>query len=134
MSLLRTRAIRHPFRAAGTLATIGVVGAAYFGGAFATFTSTATAGPQTISSGTMVIAAGPANDVATGAANIAAGDTVVRKLDINSTGATINAASITLKFSASPSSLLDTDVTNGLQLSISECSSAWTGTYPERKS
>jgi hypothetical protein len=63
--------------------------AALIGGAFATFTDSVTAGPQAISSGTVKLATGPTNDVATGATNIAAGDTIAREADLNSTGATI---------------------------------------------
>lgn len=96
------------------------------GAAFATFTDTVTAGPQAISSGTVKLAVGPINDAATGATNIAAGDTIAREGDLNSTGATLADKEITLKFSASPTSLLDTDPTNGLQVSIKACTVAWT--------
>ncbi len=106
-------------------ALIAAAAAALVGGAFATFTNTATAGSQTITSGTIKLATGPTNDAATGASNIVAGDTVAREIDINSTLATLTDKEITLKFSASASSLLDTDPTNGLQLSIQACSEAW---------
>jgi hypothetical protein len=98
---------------------------ALIGGAFATFTDTVTAGPQAISSGTVKLAVGPVNDAGTGATNIAAGDTIAREGDLNSTGATLANKEITLKFSAAPSSLLDTDPTNGLQVSVQSCSVAW---------
>lgn len=100
--------------------------AALIGGAFATFTNSVTAGPQTISSGTVKIAVGPVNDAATGATNIAAGDTVAREADLNSTAATLANKEITLKFTASPTSKLDTDPTNGLQVSVKACTVAWT--------
>lgn len=103
---------------------LGAAGA-LIGGAFATFTSTVTAGPQAITSGTVKLAVGPINDAATGATNIAAGDTISREADLNSTGATLAAQTITLKFSAAPTSLLDTDPTNGLQVSVQACSEAW---------
>jgi spore coat-associated protein N len=105
-----------------------LVGAAtaLIGGAFATFTDSVTAGPQAITSGTVKIAVGPVNDVATGATNIAAGDTIAREADLNSTGGTIANKEITLKFSASPTSLLDTDPTNGLQVAAKSCTVAWT--------
>lgn len=100
--------------------------AALIGGAFATFTDSVTAGPQAITSGSIKLAVGPTNDLATGATNIAAGDTIAREADLNSTGATIADKEITLKFSAPiTSSLLDTDPTNGLQISIQACSEAW---------
>jgi spore coat-associated protein N len=112
-----------------SIALLLAAAGALIGGAFATFTNTATAGPQAISSGTVKLAVGPANDAATGATNIAAGDTIAREADLNSTGATLAAQTITLKFSAPiTSSLLDTDPTNGLQVSIQACSVAWTRT------
>ncbi len=104
--------------------------AALIGGAFATFTDSVTAGPQAITSGSIKLAVGPTNDLATGATNIAAGDTISREADLNSTGATIADKEITLKFSASPSSLMDTDPTNGLQVSIQACSEAWKRVKP----
>jgi hypothetical protein len=103
---------------------LGAVGA-LIGGAFATFTNSATAGPQAITSGTIKLAVGPTNDVGSGATNIAAGDTIAREADLNDTGGTLASKEITLKFSASPTSLLDTDPTNGLQVSIQACSEAW---------
>jgi len=103
---------------------LGAAGA-LIGGAFATFTASVTAGPQAITSGTIKLAVGPVNDVATGATNIAAGDTIAREADLNATGATLASKEITLKFSASPTSLLDTDPTNGLQVSVQACSEAW---------
>jgi hypothetical protein len=48
-----------------------------------------------------------------------------RAVDLQNTG-TASLGSMTLTTSASPSSLLDTDTTNGLQLVIDSCSQAWT--------
>jgi spore coat-associated protein N len=105
---------------------LGAAGA-LIGGAFATFTDSVSAGPQAISSGTVKLAVGPVNDAATGAEHIAAGDTIAREADLNSTGATIADKEITLKFSAPVTkSLLDEDPTNGLQVSVQACSVAWT--------
>src|SRR5437763_1467719 len=59
------------------------------------------------------------------ATRLSAGDTIYSEADLNSTGGTIANKQFTLKFSASPTSLLDTDPTNGLQLSIQACSEAW---------
>jgi spore coat-associated protein N len=117
---------RNPRKVVLSIALLIGAATALIGGAFATFTDTVTAGPQTISSGTVKLAVGPVNDAASPATNIAAGDTIAREADLNSTGGTIETKAITLKFSASPSSLLDTDPTNGLQVSIQACSSAWT--------
>ncbi len=103
----------------------GVLG--LVGGAFATFTDTVAAGPQTISSGKILLATGPTNDSAIGASNIVAGDTVSREIDLNSNGQTVVGAdaSIKLSFTSAPSTLLDTDATNGLQLAIQACPTAW---------
>ncbi len=123
----RTRDYR---KIALSIALLLAAAAALIGGAFATFTDSVTAGPQAITSGSIKIAVGPTNDVGTGATNIAAGDTIAREADLNSTGATIANKEITLKFSASPTSLLDTDPTNGLQVSIQACSEAWKRVKP----
>ncbi len=110
-----------------SIALIAVAAAALIGGAFATFTNSATAGPQAITSGTVKLAVGPVNDVSTGATNIAAGDTIAREADLNSTGGNIADKEITLKFSAPVTkSLLNEDSTNGLQVSIKACTVAWT--------
>jgi len=118
----RTRDYR---KIALSIALLLAAAAALIGGAFATFTDSVTAGPQAITSGSIKLAVGPTNDAATGATNIAAGDTIAREIDLNSTGATIADKEITLKFTASPSSLMDTDPTNGLQIGIQACSEAW---------
>jgi hypothetical protein len=109
-----------------TVAVLVAGTGAILGGAFATFTDTTSAAPQLISSGKLVLAVGPTNDSATGAANIAPGDTIAREVDLNSLTSTINDATITLGISASPSSLLDTDPTNGLQVQAQTCWAAWT--------
>jgi spore coat-associated protein N len=109
-----------------SIALLLAAAGALVGGAFATFTDTVTAGSQPISSGTVKLATGPRNDAVTGAEHIAAGDWLEREIDLNSTGATIANKEITLKLSAAPSTLLDTDATNGLQLGLKACTVAWT--------
>ena len=108
-----------------TVAVVVAGTGAILGGAFATFTDTTSAAPQAISSGKVVLSVGPTNDSATGATNIAPGDSIPREVDLNSTAATLNDATITLGISASPSSLLDTDQTNGLQVQVQTCSQSW---------
>ena len=103
-------------------------------GAWATFTSTVSQN-QTLASGTVTIALGATgaatNRLNIGASNLAAGDTVQRAVNLTNSGS-ISLASITLTTTASPSTLLDTDATNGLQMVIDKCSVAWTegGTAP----
>jgi hypothetical protein len=103
-------------------------------GTFGSFTST-TSSTQAVTSGTVVIgvgAAGTANNrLSVAATGVVPGDTIQRTVQLNNTG-NQNLASITLTTSASPSSLLDTDSTNGLQFTIQKCASLWaeTGTSP----
>ena len=101
-------------------------------GTYATFTST-TSQSHTISSGTVTIALGATgaatNRLNIGATAVAAGDTIQRSVDLINSGS-IDLASITLTTTASPSSLLDTDAANGLQMVIDKCSQAWTEAGP----
>jgi spore coat-associated protein N len=117
------------------LATVAVLGAAasIAGlGTYATWTST-TSQSHTISSGTVTIALGATgaatNRLNIGASALAPGDTIQRSVDLTNTG-TLDLASVTLTTSASPSSLLDTDATNGLQMVVDKCSQAWTEAGP----
>jgi predicted ribosomally synthesized peptide with SipW-like signal peptide len=132
-----TRSLRRPARRtpASTLhkliATIAIVGAAasIAGlGTYATFTSS-TSQSHTISSGTVTIALGATgaatNRLNIGASGLAPGDTIQRSVDLTNSGS-LDLASVTLTTTASPSSLLDTDATNGLQMVIDKCSVAWT--------
>jgi predicted ribosomally synthesized peptide with SipW-like signal peptide len=119
------------------LASFAVLGAAASVaglGTFASFTSS-TSASQAIASGTVSItlgATGPANRLTVGATNLVPGDTIQRAVDLvnNGTATADNLSSIALTTTASPSSLLDTDVTNGLQMVIDKCSAAWTEAGP----
>lgn len=116
-----------------SLAALGLAASIAGLGTYATFTST-TAATQTVSSGTVVIAlgaTGTANRLTVNATNIVPGDTMQRSADLSNTG-NQNLASITLSTTATVSSLLDTDTTNGLQMVIDRCSVPWSeaGTSP----
>jgi spore coat-associated protein N len=117
------------------LASLAVLGAAasIAGlGTFATFTSS-TSTSHTVSSGTVTIALGATgastNRLNIGASAIAPGDTIQRSVDLIDSGS-LDLASITLTTTATASSLLDTDATNGLQMVIDKCSVAWTESGP----
>jgi spore coat-associated protein N len=121
----------HRFSTKKVLLSLGAVGtaAAMAGlGTFATFTSS-TSASQSVASGTVTIGLGATgastNRLTVAASNIAAGDTMQRSVDLVDSG-TVNLASITLTTTASPTSALDTDATNGLQMVIDKCSNAWT--------
>jgi len=97
-------------------------------GTFATFTSS-TSTSHTIASGTLSLTSGPTNRLGTGASTIAAGDSMQRAIDLNYAGS-ISFGSATLTTSASASSSLDTDATDGLHIAIDKCSVAWTESGP----
>lgn len=119
------------------LLSLGAVGAAASIaalGTFANFTST-TQATQTVTTGTVAIAlgvtGGSTNRLTVSASGLVPGDTIQRSVDLIDAGSQ-GLSSITLTTSASPSSLLDTDSVNGLQMTINRCSVAWTesGTSP----
>jgi spore coat-associated protein N len=112
----------------GSVAAVGASASIAGLGTYGTFTST-TSAAQAITSGTVTIALGAAgtaaNRLTVGASGLVPGDTVQRAFQLSNTG-NQNLASITLTTTASPSSLLDTDTTNGLQLLIQTCTVPWT--------
>jgi hypothetical protein len=91
---------------------------------FATFSS-ATSASSSAASGTVVIALGGSNRLSVNASGLVPNDTVQRGVDLTNTG-TQGLASITLAVAATASSLLDTDITNGIQMLIDRCTVAWT--------
>ena len=130
------RGIRRSLIAKVALSLGAVGGAASIAGlgTFATFTASATGGPQQINSGSVSLTLGATgastNRLNINASGVAAGDTIQRSVELINNGGNLSA--ITLTTSASPSSVLDTDATNGLQMVIDKCSVAWTeaGTSP----
>jgi len=117
-----------------SLAAVGAAAGIAGLGTFATFTST-TSADQTITAGTVAISLGATgastNRLTVNASGLVPGDTIQRSVDLID-GGNQNLSAITLTTSASPTSLLDSDATNGLQLVIDRCSAAWTeaGTNP----
>ena len=116
------------------LISLGAVGAAAAVaglGTFGSFAST-TSGSQAVGAGTVIIGLGTsAGKVGVDASNVVPGDTIQRAVTLANTG-TSDLAAVNLTTTALPSSLLDTDTTNGLRLKIDSCSVAWTvgGTVP----
>jgi spore coat-associated protein N len=97
-------------------------------GAFASFTSTASVS-QSVTSGTVTIGLGDTgtadNRLDVAATGVVPGDTIQRAVKVSNTG-NQDFASISLTTTATTSSLLDTDASNGLQMVIERCSVAWT--------
>jgi spore coat-associated protein N len=115
-----------------TLAIVGVAAGIAGLGTYASFTSSTAAQAQNLSSGTVSITLGTTDRLTVAAQNLVPGDTIQRAVDIanNGSAGTSSVGSITLTTSASASSLLDTDGTNGLQMQIDGCSVAWTEAGP----
>ncbi|MCW2960251.1 MAG: hypothetical protein JWM90_638 [Thermoleophilia bacterium] len=117
-----------------SLALVGTAASVAGLGSFAAFTSS-TSATQSVASGTVTAALGAAggvdNRLTVNATAVAAGDTMQRAVKLSNTG-TLNWASAGLTTTATATSLLDTDVTNGLQMVVDSCSVAWTeaGTSP----
>lgn len=102
-------------------------------GTYGAFTST-TSASESVASGTVEVAlgaSGAANRLSVGASGLIPGDTVQRAVTLTNQG-TQNLSAVGLTTTAAPSSKLDTDAANGLQLAIDACSTAWTeqGTAP----
>jgi predicted ribosomally synthesized peptide with SipW-like signal peptide len=121
------------------LASMAVLGAAasIAGlGTYATFTSSSSAS-NGVHAGSVSIAlgaAGPTNRLTLGATGLLPGDTMQRVVDLKNDGVSgsDDLAAVTLTTAAAPSSLLDSDAANGLQMTIDRCSAPWTesGTSP----
>jgi hypothetical protein len=105
------------------LVTAGVGGAA-----FASFTASTNA-EATTATGTVSFADiskdGTGQRLSVGAKDVAPGDSLQRAVTITNTGSIDMLNSVTLTSKAKTSSLLDTDTTNGLQITIEKCSEAW---------
>lgn len=97
-------------------------------GAYGTFTSAASE-THAVTTGTVSIALGATgastNRLNVNATAVAPGDTIQRSFDLTNQGS-LDLASISLTTTATTSSVLDTDATNGLQMTIDRCSVPWT--------
>ncbi len=115
-----------------TFSVLAVAGGLAGLGTYATWTSSATAS-HSITSGTVTIALGATgaatNRLTVNATGVVPGDTIQRSFDLSNTGSA-DLASVTLTTSATTSSALDTDTTDGLQMVIDKCSSAWSESGP----
>ena len=119
-------------RAARTfVVAVGAAGVGAVCAALATYAlfSSSTTATSSVGSGTVTIAlgaSGTANRLNVAASNIAPGDTMQRAFNLANSGSVALSGAPALTTSASPSSLLDTDATYGLQMVIDKCSVPWT--------
>lgn len=115
-----------------SVAAVGAAASIASLGTYATFTDSESATTGNVSTGTVAIglgATGPDNRLTVGATGMVPGDTIQRRVVLSNDGSE-DLASITLSTSAPVSSLLDTDATNGLQMTIESCSTVWVEAGP----
>jgi hypothetical protein len=95
-------------------------------GVFAALSATAfNSSAQTISSGTLkLVYADNGNGFSTSITNMAPGDVVNRYVDLTNTG-TLAGKNLTLSAADSGSSLLSSDATKGLHVTVTSCSTVW---------
>jgi len=110
----------------GSLGVLGTAAAVAGLGTFGNFTDSTTPVATTIQSGTLSIdlsQQGAAVPVST--TGFLPGDSITRAVNLVNDGNS-PLGSVTLNSAATASSILTTDITNGLQLTVKKCSVAWT--------
>ena len=110
------------------MASVALLVAVASVGVYANFSASASAS-HTASSATITLSLGNTgtvtNRLTVNTTGLVPGDVYYRSVDLTNGGGH-NLTSINLTTTASPSSLLDTDATNGLQMVWQRCSVAWT--------
>ncbi len=110
----------------GSLGVLGAAAAVAGLGTFGTFTDSTTPITTEVASGTVDIdVAGAGHAVPVTTAGFVPGDSLTRSVTLTNKG-TSALSSVTLGTTATVSSILDTNATNGLQLTVKSCSQAWT--------
>ncbi|CAI9404219.1 TasA family protein [Nocardioides sp. T2.26MG-1] len=111
------------------LASVVLVGAAASVaglGTYGSFTSSTTAS-EDVSSGKVVLSAAEgSHGLSIDATNLVPGDTVQRSIVLTRSGDSERFGSVTLTTTGSAANLLTSDVANGLQLKLDQCSVPWT--------
>ena len=109
-------------------AAAGVAGMGTYGGFTASTSASAAVNSGVVN---LSVGTGAGNRLSVAASGAVPGDSIQRAVTITN-GGDQDLAPITLTTSASPSSKLDTDAVNGLQMKIDGCSVPWTeaGTSP----
>jgi hypothetical protein len=112
----------------GSLGVVGAAAAVAGMGTFGTFTDSTAPLNASVTSGTLSLDLNATNSTATlpmNAAGFVPGDSISRSVDLVNSG-NLAFAGISMVSTATTSSVLDTDKTNGLQLSVTSCSVNWT--------
>ena len=110
----------------GSLGVLGAAAAVAGLGTFGTFTDSTTPISTDVASGTVDInLANPGYAIPATTTGFVPGDTMTRAVTLTNAG-TSPLSSVTLATTATVSSVLDTNTTNGLQLNVKSCAQAWT--------
>ena len=121
---------RNTRKVLGSLGIVGAAAAVAGMGTFGTFTDSTTPLNASVTSGTLSLDLNATNSTAAlpmTAAGFVPGDSISRSVDLVNSG-NLAFGGIQMTSTATTSSLLDTDKTNGLQLSMKSCSVNWTET------
>ncbi|MGY1845480.1 TasA family protein [Modestobacter sp. SYSU DS0875] len=111
----------------GSLGVVGAAAAVAGLGTFGTFTDSTTPLNASVSTGTLSIDLNRAGTTTLpmSAAGFVPGDSLSRAVDLSNTG-DLAFSGLVLQSTATTSSILDSDPTNGLQMTVSSCPVAWT--------
>jgi hypothetical protein len=117
---------RNARKVLGSLGVLGAAAAVAGLGTFGTFTDSTTPISTEVASGTVDIdLANPGFAIPATTNNFVPGDSMTRAVNLINTG-TAALSTVSLGVTATTSSVLDTNTTNGLQLQVRSCSVAWT--------
>ena len=129
MGISRPGRARTARKVAGSVAALGAAAAVAGLGTYSTFTDSTSPVNTGVATGVLSLSLQSGGTEATvpfqGSA-LMAGDSVSQALDLVNDGTT-PFGSVTMKMSATASSILDTDRSSGLQLKVQRCSAAWSG-------
>ncbi|WP_448625257.1 TasA family protein [Geodermatophilus sp. URMC 64] len=130
MRINRPGRARTARKVAGSVAVLGVAAAVAGLGTYSTFTDSTSPVNTGVATGVLSLSLNDGNGAAAvqpfPGGGLMAGDSVTQALDLVNDGSTAF-GSVTMKMSATASTILDTDTTTGLQLSVKSCSVAWSG-------
>lgn len=110
----------------GSLGVVGAAAAVAGMGTFGTFTDSSTPVSTTIDSGTVSIDVTQPSAVAFNASGLVPGDTVTRPMTLKNDGNTPLGSVSLASTAVAPTSILTTDTTNGLQLTVKACPTPYT--------
>ena len=125
MTATTTTRSRNARKVLGSLAVVGAAAAVAGMGTFGSFTDSTTPLAASVSSGTLSLDLTGPNGLTMTGTNLVPGDSVATRFQLVNSGE-LDMATIGLAVTAPTSSILDTDKTNGLKLSIDSCSVVWT--------